>query len=50
MRVASNFGYGGFGWRTVVVLVIAAVSRRYLQAPVRAWARSRRARIGGEAA
>jgi peptidoglycan/LPS O-acetylase OafA/YrhL len=44
MHVASNFGYMGRGWRTVAVLVtllVAAVSHRYLEAPVRAWARRR---------
>ncbi|MEA2219359.1 MAG: hypothetical protein QOJ35_1985 [Solirubrobacteraceae bacterium] len=44
MHVASNFGYAGRGWRSVAVLVtivVAAVSHRYLEAPVRVWARSR---------
>jgi peptidoglycan/LPS O-acetylase OafA/YrhL len=47
MHVASNAGYVGRGWRTVVVLVtfaVAAVSYRCLEAPIRLWARRRSAR------
>lgn len=44
MRIAANFGYSGRAWRAVVVLVVllvAAVSHRYLEAPIRSWARRR---------
>ena len=44
MRIAADFGYSGRGWRAVVVpltFLAAGVSHRYLEAPVRSWARSR---------
>jgi peptidoglycan/LPS O-acetylase OafA/YrhL len=44
MRVAADFGYEGRGWRAVAVLVsitLAAASHRYLETPIRAWARRR---------
>ena len=44
MRIAADFGYAGRGWRAVAVLVsvsLAAGSHRYLEAPIRAWARRR---------
>lgn len=48
MRVAADLGYSGRAWRAVVVLasvLAAALSYRYLEAPVRAWARRRADRI-----
>jgi peptidoglycan/LPS O-acetylase OafA/YrhL len=44
MRIASDFGYSGREWRAVVVpltVLVAAVSHRYLEAPIRSWARGR---------
>jgi peptidoglycan/LPS O-acetylase OafA/YrhL len=44
MRVASNFGYAGAEWRAVVALVsilIAALSHRYAESPIRSWAAER---------
>jgi peptidoglycan/LPS O-acetylase OafA/YrhL len=44
MRIAGDFGFAGRGWRAVAVLVslsLAAGSHRYLETPVRAWARRR---------
>jgi len=49
MRVAADFGYAGRGWRALMVLVsilVAGVSHRYVEAPIRSWARRR----GGTAA
>ncbi len=46
MRIAANWGFAGREWRSVVVLVAgvaAAASYRYLEAPVRSWARRRSA-------
>jgi peptidoglycan/LPS O-acetylase OafA/YrhL len=44
MRIAKGFGYSGAGWRAVVVLVsivVASVSHRYAEVPIRSWARRR---------
>jgi peptidoglycan/LPS O-acetylase OafA/YrhL len=44
MRIAGDLGFAGRGWRAVAVLVslsLAAGSHRYLETPVRAWARRR---------
>jgi peptidoglycan/LPS O-acetylase OafA/YrhL len=44
MRVALNWGITGRAWRllvALVALVLAAASYRYLERPVRAWARRR---------
>jgi peptidoglycan/LPS O-acetylase OafA/YrhL len=42
MRIAGTAGYAGPGWRAVAVLVsvgLASVSYRFVEAPIRAWAR-----------
>jgi peptidoglycan/LPS O-acetylase OafA/YrhL len=44
MRVVKNMGYSSVGWRAVAALVsvlVAAASYRYLEKPVRTWARRR---------
>ncbi|HVE68213.1 MAG TPA: acyltransferase [Solirubrobacteraceae bacterium] len=44
MRIAAEAGFSGRWWRVVVAVVaiaFAALSFRYLEAPVRAWARRR---------
>jgi peptidoglycan/LPS O-acetylase OafA/YrhL len=48
MRLASDLGYSGRAWRLVaasVSVVAAAASHRYLEAPIRSWARRRATRI-----
>src|SRR5207302_205730 len=47
MRLAKDFGYSSRGWRVVVACVavlVAAASHRYLETPVRSWARRRATR------
>jgi peptidoglycan/LPS O-acetylase OafA/YrhL len=44
MRIAADAGYSGEGWRAVAVLLtvlVASISHRYLETPVRLWARRR---------
>jgi peptidoglycan/LPS O-acetylase OafA/YrhL len=44
MRAAGDAGFSGRGWRAVAVLVsiaAAAASHRYVEAPIRSWARRR---------
>jgi len=44
MRVAFDFGHEGRNWRAAMVVVsflVAALSQRFVEAPIRAWARSR---------
>jgi len=44
MRIAADFGYSGRGWRAVTVcfsLAAAAASYRWLETPIRTWARTR---------
>jgi peptidoglycan/LPS O-acetylase OafA/YrhL len=49
MRVAADFGFAGRSWRAAIVVVsmlVAALSHRLVEAPIRAWAR-RRGGAGG---
>lgn len=44
MRIAANFGYSGREWRAIAVLVsvvAAGLSYRYIEVPIRSWARRR---------
>jgi peptidoglycan/LPS O-acetylase OafA/YrhL len=49
MRIADDAGYSGRGWRSVAVLVsvlLAGMSHRYIEVPIRSWARRRSDRFG----
>jgi peptidoglycan/LPS O-acetylase OafA/YrhL len=52
MRIVQNFGEHSFSYRAiaaVTAVVVAAISHRYLEVPVRSWARRRTRRAGSSA-